>query len=69
MMSLDPSRTVMKAVVRTSALLTRNRWRTFASTSARRIDASGPARVRCYHCCGDGEPNIAAKVEGGVALH
>ena len=30
----------MKAVVRTSALLTRNRWRTFASSSARRIDAS-----------------------------
>ena len=27
--------------MRTSALLTRNHWRTFASTSARRIDASG----------------------------
>jgi len=27
--------------VRTSALLNRNHWRTFASTSARRIDASG----------------------------
>ena len=38
-----PSRTVMKAVVRTSALLTRNHWRSFAITSARRTDASGPA--------------------------
>ena len=28
----------MKAVVRTSALFSRNRWRTFASTTARRID-------------------------------
>lgn len=28
--------------MRTSVLLTRNHWRTFASTSARRIDASGP---------------------------
>ena len=27
--------------MRTSALLTRNHWRTVASTSARRIDASG----------------------------
>jgi hypothetical protein len=33
----------MKAVVRTSALLNRNYWRSFATTSARRIDASRPA--------------------------
>jgi len=32
----------MKAVVRTGALFTRNHWRTFASTSARRLDAPGP---------------------------
>jgi hypothetical protein len=32
----------MKAVVRTSALFTRNHWRTFASTSARRIDGPEP---------------------------
>lgn len=32
----------MKAAVRSSALLTRNHWRTFANTSARRIDAPGP---------------------------
>jgi hypothetical protein len=35
-----PGPTVMWAVVRTSALLNRNRWRTIASTSARRIDVS-----------------------------
>lgn len=32
----------MKAVVRTGALLTRNHWRTFASTTARRIDSAEP---------------------------
>ena len=41
--SFHPSRTVMRAVVRTSGLLARNHWRTFASTSARRTDVSGPA--------------------------
>lgn len=32
----------MKAVVRTSALFSRNRWRTFANTTARRVDTPEP---------------------------
>jgi len=32
----------MRAVVRTSALLTRNYWRTIANPFVRRIDTSGP---------------------------